>query len=45
MVKFFKGKEEEEEFEGDWKKIFLNMNFLMIDCMKLKGFLKCFKWI
>ena len=45
MAKFFKGKEEEEEPEGDRKKILPNMNLPTIDRTKLKGSLKCLKWI
>ena len=46
MAKFFKGKEEEEEEpEGDRKKILPNMNLPTIDRTKLKGSLKCLKWI
>ena len=45
MAKFFKGKEEEEELEGDRKKILPNMNLPTIDRTKLKRSLKCLKWI
>ncbi|KAL9965936.1 hypothetical protein ACROYT_G029803 [Oculina patagonica] len=45
MPKFFKGKDNEEEAEGDRKKILPNMNLPIIDRTKLKGSLKCLKWI
>jgi len=45
MAKFFKGKDEEEDPEGDRKKILPNMNLPTIDGTKLKGSLKCLKWI
>lgn len=42
---FFKGKDKEDDIEGDWKKMLLNMNFLSIDKIKIKSLLKCVKWI
>ena len=45
MAKFFKGKDEEDEPEGDRKKILPNMNLPIIDRTKLKRSLKCLKWI
>lgn len=44
MPKFFKGKDKEETEEGDRKKI-LSMNLPTIDRTKLKGSLKCIKWV
>ena len=45
MPKLFKGKDEEELEEGDRKKILPSMNLPSIDRTKLKGSLKCVKWI
>lgn len=42
---FFKGKDKEEDAEGDRKKILPNMNLPSIDKTKLAGSLKCVKWI
>ncbi|KAJ7378199.1 hypothetical protein OS493_024146 [Desmophyllum pertusum] len=47
MPKFFKGKDKEDgtEDQGDRKKILPNMNLPSINTTKLKGSLKCLKWI
>lgn len=45
MPKFFKGKDAEAEGEEDRKKMLPKMNFPIIDRTKLKGTLKCLKWI
>lgn len=45
MPKLFKGKDKEEDEEEDRKKILPNMNLPSIDRTKLKGSLKCLKWI
>lgn len=45
MPTFFKGKETETEGGEDRKKMLPNMNLPIIDRTKLKGSLKCLKWI
>lgn len=45
MPKLFKGKDNKEPEEGDRKKILPSMNLPSIDRTKLKGSLKCVKWI
>ncbi|PFX15869.1 TWiK family of potassium channels protein 7-like [Stylophora pistillata] len=41
----FKGKDKEDDSEGDRKKMLPNMNLPSIDKTKIKGSLKCVKWI
>lgn len=41
----FKGKDKEDDSEGDRKKMLPNMNLPSIDKTKIKGSLKCAKWI
>ena len=45
MPNFFKGKDTEGVEEGDRKKILPSMNLPSIDRTKLKGSLKCLKWV
>ena len=41
----FKGKDKEDDTEGDRKKMLPNMNLPSIDKTKIKSSLKCVKWI